>query len=129
MTFIEIMKSDWKWRSVDLIGHMILALVLPGKWWFQFLPDILVPVLFMHGWITGRLITSKDNFVLRVLLLTHKNIHSVLMPVCFILGAFIGYTVSHSTKVVGLLIGCQWLGHIIWDGFTHKLDWQKKAIW
>lgn len=123
MNFRSEMKLDFNWRVIDLIGHIVLALTLPGKWWFQFLPDIVVPFIMVHGLVTNRLL-KENNFIL----MYHRWLHSVLLAFGFLLGSYLfGYL--QSGRTIGLFIGCHWLGHVIWDGFTHKREWHKKGIW
>jgi len=100
----------WPWRVLDFACHVTLALILPGHWWYQFLPDFLVTPIFLYGWITGRLLNEK-NPVLRV----HKFLHTV-WP------AFIAIPFSLSLAV-------QWALHLVVDLYTHPEPEFKKELW
>jgi hypothetical protein len=119
MNFRTSLKKDIPLRIVDLIGHVCFAIILPGHWWFQFLPDVFIPMLLLHSILTNELMYEKTGA-----LLWHKFLHTIYGPI--FLGCF---GAIWSTPKIGAMIGVQGLVHVIWDQLTHEQEYQKRSLW
>lgn len=107
MTFRELLVSDVRVRVLDAVGHVVLAVVLPGSWWMQYLPDCLLPVIFGVSLYTNKLL-SKRNPVLRV----HRFLHSAWVVLALVLLA------RYRPVVAYIALHFTW--HLILDAFTHE---------
>jgi hypothetical protein len=70
VTFLRRWASDWPRRLPDAALHVLAALLAPGPWWVQYLPDLLLPALWGHGAATGRFLPA-DSVLLRALRAAH----------------------------------------------------------
>jgi len=114
------MKKDLKLRIVDFIGHLIFALLLPGPWWSQYLPELVGPILLVHGLRTDRIL-PRDHPLIQI----QNFLHTVYVPLLLILTSFVfDIHVLYIWRFV-----LQYTVHIIWDQFTHELEWQKRSLW
>ena len=106
-------------RLIDLLGHVSLGVLLPGPFWFQFLPDICLLVLFPGSWRNDRLLSEKHPIVF-----LHKLFHTITFPAVLLSCAFV---LQHA---ILLMLGTQWLLHIGWDAATHTgTIFEKNLIW
>lgn len=114
------MKKDLRLRIVDFIGHLLFALLLPGPWWSQYLPELVGPVLLVHGIISGRIL-PRDHPLIQI----QNFLHTIYVPVLILITAmFFDLRVLHIWMYV-----LQYTVHIVWDQFTHELEWQKRSLW
>lgn len=111
--------NDKKWRIIDFIGHCTFALILPGHFYWQFLPDIFIPFCIIYSivWNGYKPIEPLEKVSSgSVLLKLHQSLHTIYAPV-----------------IIGLLCGwnpfIQCLVHVVWDQLTHKEKWQRKSLW
>lgn len=137
MNFRQLMKADISWRVIDLIGHCFLAWFLPGHWWYQFIPDIFVPFLFLHGMVTGKLLPLDSKLVW-----LNNFMHSWFIAILWL--AF-GTYVRSSVLITGarlyilpdslfvplqsmVCLTVHFMIHLLWDSGTHRKDWNKKRL-
>ena len=107
--FRSVYKAELTYRLLDAAGHVLLAWLLPGPWWAQWLPDVFLPLIWAHGVLT-------DNFLPRsnVLLKFHRVLHSGVMLAPLLYGVWFG------TNAFRRGLALQWAAHIVLDLFTHK---------
>lgn len=118
------------WRRspflLDVIGHIVLALILPGLWWLQFTPDIFVPIIWIYSFCTDRFLPINSFLVSQ-----HRALHSIFPVVTFVVLAF--WAFSHGETTQSLATCCaaiQWLCHILWDQYTHRASpFQKRLLY
>jgi len=122
--FRRALLSDSYLRAIDIVLHSALALALPGHWYYQFLPDMLSPFLFMHGMITNRLL-SENSFVLKV----HKFFHTAYIPMGIVFISPYVWIVDHKIFYAPIYFWLHWLSHMIVDQFTHRNEWDRKSLW
>jgi hypothetical protein len=103
----------WKIGLIDIVLHSIAGLLI-GKWWLQWIPDILLPVLLVHGFVTNRLMTP--NIITRA----YRLMHTIWIPVVLLMMSFVAPT--------GLL-GIHWFVHVVIDQFTHPEPQFQKRWW
>lgn len=97
--------------ALDLAGHILWAVLLPGHWWYQFLPDVLLPYTFIRSLVSDRLLPEKDAG-----LFLHKFFHTI-WPALFLVASFPA-------------VGAQWVTHIIQDQFTHpEPEFRRSLLW
>jgi hypothetical protein len=114
MTFRETYKSDASMRVVDAIGHLGLALLLPGHWWFAYLPDVMLPFVFGVSLAKNKLL-DKDNPFLRI----HKFLHSELWLAVLCFGIALGMIVTGYRRWIGVWLALHWMCHCQLDLWTH----------
>jgi len=103
-------------RIIDLIGHCMFAILLPGKWWYQFIPDAMFVLCMMISIVKTKKLTPPEfSMKNSTLLKLHQFSHTIYLPV---LTLFIGWR---------LCLHC--LVHVIWDQYTHQESWQKRSLW
>lgn len=100
-------------RILDLCCHALLAYALPGHWWFQFLPDVMLPEMWLHGMVVD---AFKPSWSLP--LAAHRFLH--------LRGT---YQVPALTALVFVTVwwpelGGMWLAHVAVDSVTHGEGWQ-----
>lgn len=110
--------ADLKWRVVDVIGHAVLVFFLPGPWWLQWLPDMLLPVLWIHGMVTNRFLPPHSE-----LINSHRSLHDPAVPLVLL---WVGGVVHAQTLLI-LWVGLHWAGHVLWDRLTHQ-DWERLGL-
>ena len=101
--------SDWRARSIDAICHLTLALLIPGHWWFQYVPDMLVPVIWLWSFKTNAFL-PKDSAIL----IAHKLLHDLrfmALVTCFLV-------LIEATSLKWLTV--HWFFHLVVDSFTHE---------
>lgn len=99
---------------IDLVCHVTLSLILPGPFWFQFLPDLLVLPLWLHGYLTDRMLPATNPFII-----AHRSLHSI-WPIVLLISVAIFTPVDTSTLIA--LAGLHWAAHLLVDLFTHRGD-------
>jgi len=117
--FREALANRWPISLADTVGHVMLAVLLPGRWWFQVLPDGLLPVALFLSLRSDRFLPEGAT-----LLIVHRLLHTI-WPVLALLGLM---ALSHS-EVIGFM-ALQWFAHVLWDQFTHpEADFRKDLLW
>lgn len=101
----------------DIIAHVILAIFVPGHWWFQFLPDICNPILFSYTMLTDKLVDER-NWLLRL----HRFMHSLWLPLL----SMFAYIVTRHTMILWLAV--HWWCHVGVDYTTHPQKELKKKL-
>lgn len=120
MSFRNIIVNRWPIAVIDLIGHCVLAYALPGKWWFQFLPDIMLPFIFACSWFYNAKLAEDDP-----VLVVHKLFHTIWPVVSYMLC----FWFSSNDKIY-IAIALQWGSHVIWDQATHlDSNFKKGLLW
>jgi len=99
-------------RLVDVLMHLTVAFALPGPWWYQGLPDIMLPVLWTKAMITD---TFEPDWSL--LLAAHRTLHLRGR-----LGLLAGIGVVCCAWLWPVLAG-QLLAHVAIDTVTHEGAW------
>jgi hypothetical protein len=119
MEFRKLMLQDSKWRIVDMVGHIVMSIMLPGSWWMQFIPDVFVPVLMLKSLKSNKLLPDKHWAVIG-----NVAMHSIIgsMSICVIV-----FVCTDDIRFASFM-WLQWLLHIAWDSFTHVQDWNRKPI-
>ena len=113
MTFRQAYRKDLVWRILDLAGHCTLAWLLPGLWWWQFLPDCVVPALWACSMVLNRPLPEESWLVLLNHVLHQWAIAGLLLSTATITG----------NRMVWY-IGIHWTAHLSLDFFTHK-EWKR----
>lgn len=119
MSFRRLMLDDTAWRITDMLGHILMAIVLPGPWWLQFLPDVFVPLLMTKSLVSDKLLPRRNWLV--VTNVTMHNIGFMALTCATILVS------THAIKFT-LALTLQWGLHILWDIVTHVQTWNRKPI-
>ena len=105
--------ADLPWRAIDLSAHIVLALLLPGPWWLQWLPDVMLPVLWVSSWASNAWLPDGDWR-----LEAHRALH---------LRSGLGGLVACAVLAGGLwwpAILAHAVGHWAVDWLTHGKEWQ-----
>jgi len=119
MSFRVMMRRRWAISVADLSGHILLAVFLPGKWWYQFIPDVCLIAMVPISLRTDELLPG-DVLLIRV----HRVLHT-LIPVLVLIAAMI-----FTEDLLWGVIGTQWLTHVLWDQFTHpEREFKKGLLW
>jgi hypothetical protein len=106
---------DEVYRVVDLVGHCTFALLLPGKWYWQFAPDSIFVICMLISWIkTDRITPPEISLKGTVLLRLHRFSHTIYFPVLMLM--------------FGWKPALQSLVHVIWDQWTHQEIWQRRSL-
>lgn len=111
-------RSNLPTRVLDACLHIALAAFLPGAWWYQYLPDVLVPVLLIHSLMTDKWLAPSSP-LLRASKLLHSSISVAVCAVLAIKGYAPWWLMAH------------WLCHLVVDMFTHD-GWhelERKGMW
>lgn len=114
--FRQLAMRGWRWRLLDLAGHIAIAFWLPIGW-LQFVPDMWLPILFFDSWITSELLSEEST-----VLVLHKFFHTLWVPGIFLILAFI------DRSYVELVVVLHWTAHVLWDRMTHPEKEFKKAL-
>lgn len=82
VSFRQHVYDDIPWRVLDALLHGLAAFIcvwrVPGNhWYYQWLPDALVPILWGYSWVKDRFL-SQSNWLLVVHL---RVLHNPLLPV------------------------------------------------
>lgn len=72
MSFRELYCQDLWARLGDAVLHVCAAIVLPGPWYLQWGPDLMVVFLWTHGMCTDKLL-PQTHWALAV----HRGLHSL----------------------------------------------------
>jgi hypothetical protein len=118
MQFRKEMWEDLPLRIADFIGHALMAWLIPGPFWSQYLPELVGPICLIHGLRTNK-IMSQSNPLIKI-----QNFLHTIYPV---LGLVVLALVLSSEKVLWMSI--QYFSHILWDQCTHEKAWQKRSLW
>lgn len=118
-------RKELIWKIVDFAGHIAFGILLPGRFMWQFLPDIFLPVLVTE---TVKLIISNgEPYTLdrtmpedkipsfHFFMQAHRFCHTIWLPL--LVGVF-------SWK-----IGLQCLVHVLWDQVTHYRNEHRRSLW
>lgn len=108
--------GTWPLGVVDFVLHALAAWLLPGPWWWQWLPDMVMPVLWLHGMATNRMV-DDDNWLLQVHRMLHVRPPAVLLGVILWVGTA-GYVAASGALLANIA------AHIIIDRLTHDERWQ-----
>src|ERR1700752_1562771 len=111
--------KDIPLRIIDFIGHCTFALILPGKWFWQFIPDMFIPFCIGYSvWVYGYnpIMPVEKISGGSLFLKMHQLFHTIYLPVIVI-------------ALFGWQAGLQCLVHIAWDQVTHREGWQRKSLW
>jgi hypothetical protein len=92
----------------DVFAHCMVAYVLPGPFWYQWLPDVCVPVLVVLSLLSG-VFVAADSVVVG----THRVLHSG--SVVLVIVALSGF------YPVVLPLAVHWAVHLCIDLETHQL--------
>ena len=114
MTFRQAYRKDLFWRILDLAGHCTLAWLLPGLWWWQFLPDCVVPLLWACSMVLNRPLPEESR-----LLNINRFLHHWVCPFL----VWVVLLVSRAPHGFAFL-PIQWAMHLLLDEFTHK-EWKR----
>jgi hypothetical protein len=102
-------RGDVAYRVADFLLHCAAAFVLVrlfgGPFYFQWLPDVCVPVIWTEGMITNRFLPNDSFWIL-----LHRSIGSWFFA-CAVL-------------VVSWQIGAHFLVHAMIDAVTHE-NWRR----
>ena len=113
--FRALYREDAPLRVLDVLAHALLALLLPGPFWAQYLPDLAVAVIFVRSWRLDAML-PEDDVWLRV----HRALHLgrgsgwPMLPVAATL-AIVVYAYPAAALHV--------LAHLSVDAVTHGKDW------
>lgn len=107
-------REDMPLRFLDMSAHAMLAWALPGPWWLQFLPDVVLPALWTCGMLTDQF-DDGSGWLLRA----HRLLHLRLRPVAFVCMLFLVATAIAYPPLAGA-----WLAHVAVDRITHDERWQ-----
>jgi len=106
---------------VDFMLHVAAAWWLPGPWWFQWLPDVLMPVLWLRSVVTDRMAAEDSS-----LLAWHRMLH--IRDRYFHSAAVFWWL---ATLAAWQLLGVHWavlivhvVVHAAIDRMTHEKGWQ-----
>lgn len=106
-------RADRPWRLLDAGLHLVAALLLPGPFWLQYVPDICVGVVWWRSWQSGKFLPEADRA-----LVLHRWLH--------LRGATVG-----GAALLGLLVGLagpvcvlHYVVHLAIDRLTHGKAWQ-----
>lgn len=111
LNFRTLYRRDLQVRLIDLALHLTAAVMLPGPWYLQWVPDVLVVPLWLHGMWTGRML-PEDSAVVRA----HHVLHSWIVPALLLLTPVrAGYYVA--------ALGLHWGAHYLIDIVTHD-NWR-----
>lgn len=100
-------------RVLDVTMHLLAMAALPGAWWFQLLPDVVLPYLWLAGMWTDRF---EPEWSLPLGL--HRTLHlrgALQVPA---LVALMLVTLRWPA------LGGMWLAHVAIDSVTHGEGWQ-----
>lgn len=78
--------GTWPLSLLDAVLHALVAWLLPGTWWFQYLPDAVLPVLWTRSFITNRM-AADDDWLLQVHRALHVRPPSVAVGILLWIGA------------------------------------------
>lgn len=110
MTFRMAWFRDWRWRLFDGMLHGLAGLLLHS--WFQWIPDVMLPCIWLHGMISNRRLPD-DSVLLRI----HRWLHSV-----YVVG---GLWVAAHWSPSAVPLALNWSVHWLIDSFTHAV-WHKE---
>jgi hypothetical protein len=113
VTFRSAYRADLPLRAVDLGLHVVAAVLLPGPWWCQWLPDAVLPLLWLRGMAINEFDTDASS-----LLRLHRGLH--LRGLCWPLGVLF---CACGGLVLGPWLVAQWATHAVIDLFTHRGEW------
>ena len=108
---------NWRYSALDFVLHLGLALAIPGPWWFQYVPDMMLPFIFTHSLMIDGLL-PETTIVVKM----HKYFHT-LWPV-LILSILAGMMFDVQIALLGIHWGC----HILVDQFTHPQKEFRKEL-
>ena len=113
MTFRAAYLQTVPVRVVDLACHAVLAVVLPGPWWWQYLPDVALPAVWVHSWRTDTFLGPSSRR-----LAAHRALHlRGEVGVAMLLVLAVPWAVWPG-------LGVHWLAHVLVDRCTHDGRWQ-----
>jgi len=69
-SFRAAYRADIRMRLLDAILHLGAALLVAGPWWFQYVPDLVLPALWLRGMLTNRF-EPPDSWLLQL----HQSLH------------------------------------------------------
>lgn len=110
VTFRKAFKKDIKWRLLDAALHLASVCFVPGHWWYQYLPDTLVPVIWLISMYRNRPLPLDSR-----LMVYGRRLHS------FEVGITLATLVVFDASLVWLSV--HWLLHLLIDSFTHE-SWE-----
>jgi hypothetical protein len=117
MDFRTLVKTGWWIRVMDFAGHVAIGWML-GSVWRQFLPDILLPIIFLRSWWTNKLLPENGY-----LMWEHRLFHTLWLPLWYLIGGLL-----FSFKPL-LALSAQCFFHVVWDQVTHPEAEFQKSLW
>lgn len=99
---------------VDALAHLVLAVTLPGAWWFQYVPDIFVLPIWLRSATSGSMLPDGD-----VELQAHRVMH-LRQNVPAGIALYVALALAASSPWVLLHV----LLHVMVDRMTHSEEWQ-----
>jgi hypothetical protein len=113
VTFRSDYAADVPTRAADAALHALAALLLPGPWWFQYVPDAAVLPLWVRS-MRGDCYASDRDWLLRAHRVLHlrASVWSLLSYLCLLLATGSPVLVLHVLVHVGI------------DTLTHDGRWQ-----
>lgn len=119
MSFRQLVKRGLWIRVIDFVGHLLLGFLL-NSILFQFVPDVLLPIIWIKSWKTDKLLPEQDS-----LIQIHKLLHTIYMPVGLLMVCpFLG-----ENKQTVFWLSVQWITHVVWDQVTHPEKEFAKSLW
>lgn len=107
--------GTWPLSALDAVLHLLAAALLPGPLWWQYLPDLLLPVLWTRSFITNRM-ADDDDWLLQIHRMLHVRRPAVLLGVILWAGA--AYLAGSGALLANIA------AHILIDRLTHDGRWQ-----
>lgn len=100
-------------RALDLAAHVTAAIVLPGAWWLQFLPDMVLPLLWTRSMVTGRF-APESSWLLNM----HRRLHLRVRRRWLMMATYLLWAIGLRQPWLGVHV----LMHVGIDYFTHGKD-------
>lgn len=117
MDFRTLVKQGLWIRVIDVLGHIGFGWAL-GSVFVQFLPDMLLPIIWLRSWKKNELLPETD-----LALELHRGLHTC-WPSFLLICAYLVML-----KPWMFWVSAQWLVHVAWDGLTHPEPEFKKSLW
>ena len=108
-------RHDWRTRAIDRMCHIIAGATLPGPWWFQFLPDLMVIPMMIISLTTNQFLKSTN-----VLVAVSKALHNLGWVILWFSIYMCDFSPNHYKMNWAYALGVQWAVHLIIDMFTHR---------
>lgn len=119
-------RRDWirtvPYGALDIVMHAVAAFLwLPGPWWFQYLPDAVLPVLWLRSMATNRMAGDDDLWLQlhRMLHVKARYFHTGVL-LWWLLALASGAALDVNIFVLPLHVAV----HKAIDWITHGEGWQ-----